>query len=551
MVLALLQGAPEGPAPALERVEDLAEALRGADAALVTGEPDRARAGFERALELSARNPTVAYGMACAAAAGGDRDALRWLRIAVDWGWRDAAMARWDPELEAVRADERFAAQLERMEGLPAQAEAPGADDHPWRLLVAADGPALPAVATLSADALLVAAGHEDGRVELLDAATGTLRRELAPLEAPTWALEFSPDGSRLAGVGHDGRWRLWDLEAGSAGELRRAVEASRISYPFGIRIAWAPDGARLVIVDERGDASLWSVAGDELARWTLEGSECDRRVLWLPSGQRLLTTAGEVVELRDGRTGAALARPITCPRPIVALALAPDARTVASGHADGWGLLWDLASGAELARRQFVDPWLPEPSDEIAAIAFAPMGGQLAWSTREGSFVEVRDAASLELSWQSEFLGAHFGEALPLRWSPDGSHLWYAFECGRGGIETVSPRLGAVSRLLAPAAVPAFAGTRGTLVASGGVTVVDSASGRMLWRRIEVPGGTLIQASTGHFNGSWTSLDRIGTVSDWGQEPIPLDPRRVELLFDPRRVRAARAGVPLAPPRP
>src|SRR5262245_13417935 len=83
-------------------------AHRAADAWLVAGRLDAARSGFERCLELSPRNPTVAYALACTyTRASRAKDALDWLDRSAEWGYFDAEVALWDSDLTAVRNEAR------------------------------------------------------------------------------------------------------------------------------------------------------------------------------------------------------------------------------------------------------------------------------------------------------------------------------------------------------------------------------------------------------------------------------------------------------------
>ena len=530
-----------------ERLASFFDTLRGADQALVAGEPKAARELFERALDLSHHNPTVTYGIACAAARAGQGDALYWLGRSVDWGWVDADVARWDPDLESLRADPRFERELARMAG-PVEDPSDSPFASTWRLWVGESVSNADAVA-LTPDGERVLAGYRDGGIQVLDAASGVRLSTLESMAEAVWALAVSPDGQRLAALSHGGSLRFFDLATGHVLATSRAGEPSGWTYPFGIFLDWDPTGARLVVVRTNGESSLWSRAGDLVARWELEGLDNDMRAQWLPGGRKLLTGSGNAVEQRDGSTGEVLSRPIECPEPIVVLDLSPDGETLITGHNGGWSRLWDLDRGVELASAQFVDPLFPEPDDEIAALAFSPDGSELLLSTREGTFVELRQTSTLQLLRQTEFLGAHFGEAIPVRWSPDGSRAWYAFECGGGMLSTFARR-GKHYEDLALASLPVFARQRGALVSSRGVCVVDPGTALLLWRRIELPDGELIHASSGHFTSTAQSLEGLELTSSYQQAQLPIDARLAERLFDPKRVRAAQAGIPIVPPK-
>jgi WD40 repeat protein len=543
----LLAMALQGASTPSERLASYFDTLRRADQALVAGELKAARELFERALELSHRNPTVTYGIACAAARAGQGDALYWLGRSVDWGWLDADVARWDPDLESLRSDPRFERQLARMAG-PAEAPFDSTVAPTWRLWVGESVLHADAVA-LTPDGERVLAGCSDGAVHVLDAATGARLSSLEPMEEAVWALTVSPDGQLLAALSHGGNLRFFDLATGHVLATSRAGEPSGWTYPFGTFLDWDPAGTRLVVVRTNGESSLWSRTGDLVARWQLDGLDNDYRARWMPRGTKLLTASGNAVELRAGSTGEVLSRPIACPEPIVVLDLSPDGRTLATGHRDGWTRLWDLERGVERVSVQFVDPLFPEPEDEIAALDFSPDNAELLVSNRQGTFVELRATSTLQLLRQTEFLGAHFGEAMPVRWSPDGSRAWYAFECG-GGMLASFARRGKHYEDLALASLPVFARQRGALVSSRGVCVVDPRSARLLWRRIELPDGELIQAPSGHFTSTSKSLEGLALTSSYQRERLPIDARFAELLFDPKRVRAAQAGIPIVAPR-
>jgi hypothetical protein len=534
-----------------ERLSGYIEALRAADAALMTGEPAIAREHFERALQLSHRNPTVAYGIACAAARSGQKDSLYWLGRAVDWGWVDLEVARWDPDLDLLRGDPRIDVQLRRMEANDEGAAASASSyESWWRILHQEDPRAHASTVTITPDGQWVVAGYRDGRVLVLDAQTGMRERELVQLDDSVWALAATGDGERIAALSKGGRLVVTSLAASNIRVTDGAVEAKDNDWPFGVLLAWDPLGERLLLADEHGDASLWSTAGDLLARWKVEPNRWDVRAVWSPDGERILTAEGSVVRVRHGRTGEILHLAIRAPAPIVTLALSPDGHWVATGHADGLGVVWDLATGVEFGRRRFVDPFAPEPADEIASIAFSPDGEQLAWTTRQGSHAELTDLATFKLLWQSEYHGAHFGEPMPIAWSPDGARIWYAFACEGGELMTATAHRRGIERCFGLGGVPDFAGDRGAFLCDGAAAVVDARMARMLWRRVEIPGGYLIQAPSRHFTGSFEELPQLTLGTGYDQERPVLEARFVERLFDPKRVRAAQAGIPVVPPK-
>jgi WD40 repeat protein len=113
---------------------------------------------------------------------------------------------------------------------------------------------------------LAVARGGEvdgtNGKVFLLDPATGKLTRELAPghLYGAT-DLAFHPDGRHLASAGRDTVVRLWDT---TDGKLLKELGKSRGGQfkDWFHAVAWSPDGRWLAAGDMAGAVQVWSVGG-------------------------------------------------------------------------------------------------------------------------------------------------------------------------------------------------------------------------------------------------------------------------------------------------
>ena len=339
-------------------------------------------------------------------------------------------------------------------------------------------------VVDTSPDGTVVAAGYGQGRVALHDAASGEPLSELEPaLFDSAWALRFAPDGKRLAGLGRDGRLVLWSLDDGADAEEPalgplRGLPPIRRGYPFYVSMAWSPDGGRLALANRRGKHSLWNPDGELVLRWSA-ACPADPLLAWTPDARLLLTVDDAVLQVRDadsGKTfwGEGAVDSIDCGAAVTALAVHGDGRLVATGHPDVTLRLWDLETGELVHELRTPDPTSSDPDDDVGALAFSPSGDRLAHSIREGSHVWVTDLESREEVWGSDFLGAHFIEAMELRWSPDGSRLWYAFACGGGRLYCVDPRSGAEGSVVVDRGrVPRFGGELGAIPTAGELGVV------------------------------------------------------------------------------
>lgn len=69
----------------------------------------------------------------------------------------------------------------------------------------------------------------------------------------------------------------------------------------------------------------------------------------------------------------------------------------------------------------------------------------------------------------------------MPVTWSPDGSHVWYDFECGRDPVHWVDPRTKKEPRERAHTRLPLFGGTRGVVLIEGEVHAI-APDGEPLW---------------------------------------------------------------------
>jgi WD40 repeat protein len=180
-------------------------------AALDAGEVDVAKERFRACLEHGPENPTVAFYLACVAARSGEPDeAVEWTRRAIEWGYVDAAMLTWEPDLAAIRDRLDFEELVERARVVRSGIEAARIE---WEREFGAPH--------LSADrARIVTTGFKKGYV--WDAPSGELIATLEPPEGESLYKAFlTSDGSRVLTTGN--RTRVWDVRGG---RMLHALEA-------------------------------------------------------------------------------------------------------------------------------------------------------------------------------------------------------------------------------------------------------------------------------------------------------------------------------------
>ena len=174
--------------------------------------------------------------------------------------------------------------------------------------------------------------------------------------------LAFAPDATRLAVLGGDGRVTLLDVASGRV--LRELAPAA----PGEARaIAWGRDGT--LAIGGRAGLQLWSLAGATPTVRTLALPAVQALAFALDGQQLALAHADgsmRIVAMADGAISRTwVAHPNSAAR---AVAFSNDAKRLASGAQDGEAVLWDLAEARAVLRLRLARP--------IASVDFNREGG-------------------------------------------------------------------------------------------------------------------------------------------------------------------------------
>ena len=311
---------------------------------------------------------------------------------------------------------------------------------QPNSALPEGEGESSPPAFDISPDGRTLAAGEfVDGGVRLIDA--GTLRRVdrfEAFARGPILAIEFSPDGRRLAVGGQNGGVGLWDARAPRRiGPLLLAPRGPTTANPHGVQaLAYGP-GELLAAAEVGGGVRIWDLDERKLIGRPLHFPSFVLGLAFSPDGSQLAIPFGAAhatrdgIEVRDVGTGASVATLHTDDE-LRSVAFSPDGRLLAGGQVNGEILLWETDGWTRVGAA------LPPGGGQVLAVAFASDGRTLA-----GSYAEAEVAL-----WDVESQQAIGSLPVPggpdawftARFTPDGSRLFVLTDYGNAFRWEVDP---------------------------------------------------------------------------------------------------------------
>jgi WD40 repeat protein len=441
-----------------------------------------------------------------------------------------------------------------------------------------------------SRDDETIAIGVEGTRVELRRSRDGKLLSALTSPSMDITAVSASPDGGSMATACSDGTVRIVDLESGRARVLRGASEGPASVMEWNARrnliaimtrdgavdvvdpssgasngpsrtltrvaidpksyarfsASFDPSGKTLLVRAKNAGVMLVDVDSGSLARL----GEADHDAVesaWSADGSRIaIATAKGDVEVWDASTQTLVGSKIAVGHRVEALAFDPKGERLAVGTDDAMAHVFDLAKRAEIHQLSHKDQDIFGDLT-VAQIVYRPDGRQVLSTTHDFGEVRAWDPETGKKLWSFDFGGGN-GATLRALYAFGGDRIVTSGQTW--GTTRVSDAkdghaIADLSQRRINSLLPTAGDRRLLGVSAGSIQVVDAASFRTLYTRIEFDhGDALLEAPSLHCDGAIEPLRRAHVLANG--ESAPLECYASE-LFDPKKVRASAHGIEVA----
>jgi len=225
----------------------------------------------------------------------------------------------------------------------------------------------------------------------------------------PVLALEFSPDGKRLATASADKKARVWDRMESDADPLVLEGHHEPLTD-----IAWSPDGRTLATASKDWTVCLWDAVTGKCVRTLFGHKDSVESVAFSPDGRRLATASRDTTARIWNIDSGDWEEVFTTDGDFLhAVAFSPDGALVAAGGSRGVARVWDVAGGGPVHV-------LRGHEDKVYDVAWSPDGERMATASIDGKL----------RIWNSRTMGrlveieAHRRYVLSARFSADGRRI-------------------------------------------------------------------------------------------------------------------------------
>jgi WD40 repeat protein/DNA-binding SARP family transcriptional activator len=312
---------------------------------------------------------------------------------------------------------------------------------------------------------VFVTEGRENsGVIDIRDSETGKSVLSFQGHDGDVSDVAFSPDGSRLATAGEDGKLNVWDPSTGRlvsslattghaagpsfsadgslvaaawgepADEVRvldlstdRVVSTVRVQQ--AIDTALSPDGKRVAVARWEGEAgegeasAVFDVSTGEEA-FALAGPNCcasppSRGVSWSPDGRLVAISSEGTARVWDAETGTLKYTLRGHSGFVLSVAWSPDSSRLVTGGSDGTAKVWEIGSDGVRGVRWSLSAL--ETKSGIVGVAFSPDGTRVMAGDASSSAVQVWD---LGPTGDAEWANLSAPGYPAAEFMPDGRHV-------------------------------------------------------------------------------------------------------------------------------
>ncbi|MDC3981473.1 pentapeptide repeat-containing protein [Polyangium jinanense] len=242
-----------------------------------------------------------------------------------------------------------------------------------------------------SADCKRIASGSSDTTIRVWDVATGRISSILEGHVGAVNSVVFAADDEVLVSGSEDKSIRLWDVDAGRQMGVFQWLRGAVTS------LALSPDGKTLASGSSDKLIGLWDFVtiGSSTMIAALRGhTDVVRSVAFAPDGKTLASgSADKTIRLWDVETRRTVSILHGHAKAVTSVAFAPDGKNLASGSSDHTARLWNSHTGRETGR-------IVDHENSVMSVAFAPDGTRFAvgswdttlrlWDVRTGRPIHV-----------------------------------------------------------------------------------------------------------------------------------------------------------------
>ena len=260
-----------------------------------------------------------------------------------------------------------------------------------------------------NADGSTLAVANDQKTIQLVNVKThGTLR--VLPADETVSDVQFSSDGQKVAAVDTAGTVYLWDTATGNRllADTRMSVTGEDPNARHPARAAFSPDGKHLAAGGACRTVRVWETASAKMVNELTGHTDMLRALAWSPSGQTILTAAGQVdvgMRVWDAATGqlASTIESYRCLPETSCSAWSPDGRVlITSPFGQGPVQFWDMTMARPTETCEwpgYVTGYLWTPDGQLVLVD-APETGPTAFLGRTYKRASLAAVLSAVAGW-------------------------------------------------------------------------------------------------------------------------------------------------------